>query len=122
MKKKILMIDDEPDMLKLTKFALEADGYEVNTAISAEEALETVKKDKPDLLLLDLHLPGKSGFWLEQEIKSIDSLKDIPIIVLSAMTDEASKYIAAKEGATAFMEKPVDIKKLKFYIKEILKE
>ena len=116
------MVDDDPDLLKLTKFTLEAYGYDVRTAISAEDALELVKKDRPDLLLLDLHLPGKSGFWFEQSIKSVDSLKDIPIIVLSALTDEASKYIAAKEGAIAFMEKPVDIKKLKFYIDDILKE
>jgi DNA-binding response OmpR family regulator len=120
MKKKILIIDDEPDLLKLTKFALEAQGYEVKTAISAEDAFKAIEKERPDLLLLDLKLPGKSGFWFEKELKSNGKLKDIPIIVLSAMTDEASKYIAAKEGATAFMEKPVDIPKLKFYIKEIL--
>lgn len=122
MKKKILIIDDEPDILKTMKYNLEFEGYEVFSAQDGEEGLKKIKQALPDLVLLDLKMPGKNGFQIAKEIKSQKEYGDIPIIVLSALKDEASKYIAAKGGAVEFIEKPVDIEKLKFYIKDILNQ
>ena len=120
MKKKILMVDDDPDILKTTKYALELEEFLVDTAENGEEGLRKIKESKPDLLLLDLKLPDKSGYKIAKEIKALDAYKDIPIIVLSGMTDEASKYIAARGGAVQFLEKPLDLEKLKFHIDDIL--
>lgn len=120
MKKRILVVDDEPDILKTTQYVLESEGYDVMTARDGEEGLKKMNTAKPDLLLLDLRLPGKSGFQIAKEIKDDLLYKDIPIIVFSAMTDEASKYIAARNQAIAFIEKPIDIDKLSFQIKEAL--
>lgn len=122
MKKKILIIDDEPDILKTMKYNLEFEGYEVFSAQDGDEGLKKIKQALPDLVLLDLKMPGKNGFQIAKEIKSQKEYGDIPIIVLSAMKDEASKYIAAKDGAVEFIEKPVDIEKLKFHIKDILNQ
>lgn len=122
MKKRILIIDDEPDILKTTKLALEYAGYEVDTAESGEAGLDKLNKAGADLLLLDLRLPTKSGFQIAREIKSKDKYKYTPIIALSALSDGASKHIAAKSDVVAFVEKPIDLEKLKFHIKDILGE
>lgn len=122
MKKKILIVDDEPDILKTMKYNLEFEGYEVFSAQDGEEGLKKINQALPDLVLLDLKMPGKNGFQVAKEIKSQKEYRDIPIIVLSALKDEASKYIAAKGGAVEFIEKPVDIEKLKFHIKDILNQ
>lgn len=120
MKNKLLIIDDEPDILITMKMSLELEGFEVRTSRSGADALKKLGEEKPDILLLDLMLPDKSGFQLANEIKSKEEYKDIPIIVLSGMTDEASKHIAAKGGVVEFIEKPVDMPKLLFHIRDIL--
>lgn len=120
MRKKILIIDDEPDILKTTKCELELDGYDCFTADDGEEGLRKIDEIIPDLLLLDLRLPGKNGFQIAREIKSKGAHRDIPIIIFSAMTGHAAKRIAVKEKALEFIEKPINIDKLKFHIRDIL--
>lgn len=120
--KKILLIDDDPGILYTTKLALESEGFCVYVASSSEEGLKKFREEKPDLLLLDLMLPGKSGFQIAKEIKLDKENKDTPIIILSGMSDDASKYMAAKADAVYFIEKPIDIDKLKFYIEDVLKK
>jgi len=120
MNKRILIVDDEPDILKTIELLLEQDGYEVHTAGDGEEGLKKIDEVRPDLLLLDLRLPGKGGFQIAKEIKSKDEYKDIPIIILSGMANDASRHIAAKGGAVEFIEKPIDTDKLKFHIKDLL--
>jgi len=119
-RKKILIIDDDPDIVKTTKGSLECEGYKVNTAYSGEEGLEKIKEDKPDLILLDLVLPGWSGSRTAREIRSRDEYKDIPIIVLSCKTEYLDKYVAVKSGAVAYIEKPYDMDRLFFCIRDIL--
>lgn len=120
MRKRILIIDDEPDILKTTKSLLEYEGYNVCAVEDGEDGLMILRKLKLDLVLLDLKLPGKTGFQIVSEIKATDACKDIPIIVLSGMHDETSKYIVAKGGVLEFIEKPIDPVKLKFHIQDIL--
>lgn len=119
-KKKILIIEDERDILRTTQYALEGDGYEVYTAGDGEEGIIKLEQVRPDLLLLDLRLPGKHGFKIAQEIQENALYKDLPIIVFSAMTDEASKYIATKRNVVGFIEKPLDLDKLSFQIRDVL--
>ena len=119
-KRKILIIDDELDILKTTKYALEDAGYKVYTVDNGEEGLMRLKTVNPDLILLDLLLPGRTGFQIAQEIKSKDEYKNIPIIVISGKTAAVDKYIAVKKGVVEYIEKPIDMDRLLFHINDIL--
>lgn len=118
--RKILIIDDELDILKTTKYALEDAGYKVYTITNGEEGLMKLKTINPDLILLDLLLPGRTGFQIAQEIKSKDEYKNIPIIVISGKTADLDKYIAVKKGVVEYIEKPIDMDRLLFHINDIL--
>lgn len=83
-KKRILYIEDEEDTLQLVTILLENNGYEVIGAPNGETGLEVMKKQKPDVVLLDLMLPGMSGKAVYRRMKADDNLKDIPIVLLTA--------------------------------------
>ncbi|MFA5200361.1 MAG: response regulator [Candidatus Omnitrophota bacterium] len=120
MKKRILIIDDEADILMTTKLALESHGYEVDTAETGENWISKFDKQAVDLLLLDLRLPNKNGFQVAREIKSHELYKKTPIIAFSAMSDATSRQIAARSDVLEFIDKPIDLDKLLFYIKDIV--
>jgi DNA-binding response OmpR family regulator len=84
--KKILIVDDEPDILKSVEFILKKSGYQVLTASDGEEGLSSVKKHMPNLILLDLRLPGKDGAEVCCELKNDEKFKHIPIILFTAST------------------------------------
>ena len=121
-KKRILIVDDEPDIVKTTKYLLESEGYEVFSADSGEDGLEKLKEVRPNLVLLDLRLPDMSGFQMTTKMRSIDEYKNIPVIVISGMDDLVSKHIAAKHETLGFITKPIDTERLKHYIKDLLGE
>ncbi len=105
MAKKVLVIDDDPEMLGLIKQALERGGLEVSTWESGRHAFEEIARIKPDLLVLDVMLPGVDGYSLQLSISENPSTKDIPIIVLTAL--EPSKTLFQKfPQVVAFMTKP----------------
>jgi DNA-binding response OmpR family regulator len=122
MKKRILIVDDEPDVVKTTKLLLECEGYEVFSAGSAETGLANLHEVQPNLLLLDLRLPDMSGFQMVTKMRSIEEYKNIPVIVLSGMDDMVSRHIATMQETLEFVEKPIDIEKLKSYISDLLGE
>ncbi|MEA3489457.1 MAG: response regulator [Candidatus Omnitrophota bacterium] len=84
MKKKILIIDDEPDILKVMTFRLENLGYEVITAATGIEALDLIQKAAPDMIFLDLHMTGMDGPEIYKRLKSNERSKQIPLILLTA--------------------------------------
>ncbi len=103
--KKILVIDDEPEMLNLVRFTLERAGYEVSTCDNGRQAWDTIVKTGPDLLILDVMLPGIDGYSLQIKISQDENTKHIPIIVLTAL--EPSKTLFQKFSQVAgFMTKP----------------
>ena len=105
MAKRILIIDDEPEMLNLVRFTLERAGYEVSTCDNGRQAWDTIIKTNPDLLILDVMLPGIDGYSLQIKISQDDLTKGIPIIVLTAL--EPSKTLFQKFSQVAgFMTKP----------------
>jgi len=120
-KKKILIIEDEPEIIKGTPELLKSQGYLVWMANSAEEALGKLKSFNPDLILMDLVLPDKSGFKIAQTIKALPEYQDIPIIAISLKTEPIDKHIAAKSGIMEYLEKPLDNARLLYYVREILK-
>jgi two-component system KDP operon response regulator KdpE len=108
-KKRILVVDDDPAILRLLSTNLKARGYEVVTAIDGEEALETVQKDFIDLIILDIMMPKLDGV---QVCRRVREWSDIPIIILSARGDEHDKVNCLELGADDYLTKPFGIAEL----------
>ena len=119
MKKKILLVDDEVDLLQFIKYHTESFGYEVVTLTTGEEALAWLEKNIPDLILLDLDLPNISGEEVCKKIKSNDKLMHIPIILYSAKADDISEE-AKQVCADDCMVKPFESQDLLFKIKNLI--
>jgi DNA-binding response OmpR family regulator len=122
MAKKILIIDDDYNIVKKSKEELLKAGYVVVAAFNAKEGIEKLKEEKPDCVLLDLVLPDESGFKVAQDIKSLPDFINTPIIATSLKREEVDKHIAAKSGITVYLEKPIDYRRLLFDIKDLLGE
>jgi len=119
--KKILIVDDEADMRTLLAVRLEISNFEVIEAKDGEEGLEKAKKEKPDLIVLDLMMPKISGFEVCRMLKFDDNFKAIPIIVLSALGEQHEKDKAVQCGADAYFIKPFDLSLLITKIESLLK-
>jgi DNA-binding response OmpR family regulator len=119
-KKHILVIDDSNTNLVLIHAILETKGLECATAGSVKEARVMIKKNKPDLILLDLLMPEVNGFDFLQEMRNDDELKTIPVIVVSALIGEDHEKHSKDLGAVEFIQKPIDIKSLVTKVTKIL--
>jgi len=108
-KKKILVVDDEPDFLEMIKIRLEASDYEVITASSGKEALIKIKRDKPDAVLLDVLMPGLDGIETLKRIRKED--KKLPVFIITAFSSEERFKLANKLNASGFIVKTTDLKK-----------
>ena len=118
-KKKILVVDDEPEMLSLIRFALERVGYEVVTCDSGRHAWNAIIDNKPDLLVLDVMLPGIDGYSLQIKISQDEATKGIPIIVLTAL--EPSRTLFKKfPQVKGFMTKPFKTDELLAKVEELI--
>jgi two-component system phosphate regulon response regulator PhoB len=104
--KTILAVDDERDILELLKYNLSKDGYKVVTAESGESALEVIRESNPDLILLDLMLPGMNGLEICRVIKENAQTKHIPIVMLTAKGEEADIVAGLEIGAEDYITKP----------------
>jgi len=120
MTKKILVVDDEPDILKIVTFRLEKTGYEVKTASNGREAFDLMQKEKPDLLLLDLRLPVMSGYEVCKQMKSDENLKDVPIILLTASSSASIEQKTKEFKADDYMIKPFDPEQLLAKVKNMI--
>ena len=106
---KILVVDDEEDIVDFLSYNLKSKGYEVVTASSGEECLEKVESDKPDLILLDVMLEGISGIQACKKLKKNPKTKDIPIIMLTAKTTEKDIISGLNSGADDYIVKPFSL-------------
>lgn len=118
MAKKLLLVDDEPLILKGLKFSLEQDGYQTVLAADGEEALAKVDAEDFDLILLDVMLPKMSGIEVCQRIREKSS---VPIIMLTAKGEDMDKILGLEYGADDYMTKPFNILEVKARIKTILR-
>lgn len=107
MTKKILVVDDDELVLIALEALLSPRGYEVTTVSNGDEALESLKKKKFDLLILDILMPGMNGFELCQKIRTIDDYKVVPIIMLTAKSGSEDKKRGIEVGANLFLPKPI---------------
>jgi len=101
--RKILIADDEPDILEIVSFNLQAEGYEVFTAKNGDEAIEQAKKHQPDLIILDVMMPKKSGFEVLQEIQDTKRLKNIPVILFTNLAGEEDAKKGLAMGAALYL-------------------
>ncbi len=106
-KAKILLVDDEPAILKVLSIKLRVSDYEVITALSGEEALRLVESERPGIVLLDIILPGIDGFQVLQKVRLHS---DLPIIAFSARSENGQKALSL--GASDFLTKPFDVDEL----------
>ncbi len=121
-KKKILVVDDEVDLVETLTFRLEANGYEVIKAHDGQAGLDMAKKEKPDLIILDLMLPRIDGYKVCRMLKFDEKYKKIPVILFTARAQESDKKMGQEVGAEAYITKPFDPQVLLTKIKELLKE
>lgn len=118
MAKRILLVDDEPILIKGLKYTLEKDGYETLTAFDGEEALQVFMNNQVDLVLLDVMLPKLDGVVVCQRIREISN---VPIIMLTAKGEDMDKILGLEYGADDYMTKPFNILEVKARIKTILR-
>ncbi len=121
MAKRILIVDDEPDLMETLSFRLEANKYEVIKAYDGQEGLDKARKDNPDLIILDLMLPKLDGYKVCRMLKFDDKYKKIPIILFTARAQESDKKTGEEVGADAYVTKPFEPAVLLAKIAELLK-
>ena len=115
----VLIVDDTEANVDILVDAL-GDEYDVAVAIDGESALEIVADDKPDLILLDIMMPGMSGFEVCEKLKADDGTRDIPVMFLTGKTDTADKVKAMAMGAVDFITKPINIPDIQKRVKNFL--
>lgn len=116
----ILIVEDNLTNLKLAKLLLTAEGYDVRTAVDAEEVLKVLANFHPRLILMDLQLPGKSGLELTQELKMDPRLKDILIVALTAYAMKGDKEKAMAAGCDGYITKPISAANFTIEISQFL--
>lgn len=119
-KKKILLVDDEKDLVYAVELQLQANNYEVLTVYDGQEALNTARKEKPDLIILDLMLPKLDGYKVCRMLKFDEKYKYIPIIMFTARVQKSDKELGFEVGADAYLTKPFEPQVLLEKIKELL--
>jgi DNA-binding response OmpR family regulator len=118
--KKILIVDDEPDVASLLNLMLKSKGYETITAGDGQEALEKARREKPDLIVLDIMLPRLDGYKVARMLKFDEKFSHIPIIMVTAKIQEKDKKTGLEMGADAYVTKPFDTAMLLEKINEVL--
>ena len=121
-KKRVLIVDDEPDIVESVKFSLELENIECLEAYDGEAALYKAKSEKPDLIILDIMLPKINGYKIARLLKFDQKYKNIPIIMLTARTQEKDVKLGEETGADKYITKPFDMDLLVNAVKEYLKE
>ncbi len=117
---KILVVDDEIDLVETLRFPLELEGFEVQVSYNGEDALNKARQEKPDVILLDLMLPKLDGYKVCRLLKFDERYKHIPILMLTAKIQEKDKILGKETGADEYITKPFDIdfvmNRIKFHL------
>ena len=120
MGKKIFIADDESGFVATLKSRLEFEGFEITTAPDGKAALEQIPVEKPDLVLLDIMMPSVNGYQVCRELKENPDTASIPILMLTAKSQESDKFWGMEAGADDYMTKPFDMDELIAKIEELL--
>lgn len=123
MGKKILIIDDDPDIVLFTKTLLEDNGYTTVTAGNGKEGLEAVAREQPDLICLDITMPEKSGVRFYRDVKENAATKAIPVVMVTGVSEDFEKFISSRKQVPppeGYIAKPIDKQKLLDTIAKLL--
>jgi CheY-like chemotaxis protein len=118
----ILVVDDNPLNLKLTRILLAGEGYQVRTAVDAREALEELRTLHPRLILMDIQLPGRDGLELTRQLKADPAMHDVVILALTAYAMKGDEERAREAGCDGYIAKPIDTRSLPGVIRSYLGE
>ena len=121
MSQRILVVDDEPDITALVAYHLARGGYRVSTAASGTEALRLARAERPDLVILDLMLPGVSGYDVLAELRRLDDTRDVGVILLSARREEVDRIRGLTLGADDYLTKPFSPAELSLRVGAVLR-
>ncbi|MEY8830491.1 response regulator transcription factor [Sedimentitalea sp. XS_ASV28] len=102
----VLLIEDEPNIIEAIRFLLTRDGWDVGTHSDGSDAIEVIRAASPDLVILDLMLPGKSGMEILRDLREIPALAGLPVLMLTARGQSRDRDMAEKAGVSRFMTKP----------------
>ena len=117
----VLVVDDEPRNVRLLESLLRPEGYVIDVASRGDEALEAIGQSKPDIILLDVMMPGMDGFEVATRLKSDAATRSIPIIMVTSLDDRASRLSALNAGAEDFLTKPIDRAELWVRVRNLLR-
>ncbi len=119
MGRKVLLIEDEPNIIEAISFILKRDGWVVATHAEGTTAIEAVERHAPDVLVLDVMLPGRSGYDILQDLRKTDETKGLPVLLLTARGQSKDRELAEQLGASRFMTKPFSNKEVLAAIREL---
>jgi len=122
MARKILIIEDDISTSQFLSYTMEHEGYQAVTALDGIDGLKKALAEKPDLIILDLMLPGLDGFELCHRLRAYPATADIPVLILSAKAQDADKSAAFKVGANYYIVKPADPAKIVDAVKNMLEK
>ncbi|HAD81916.1 MAG: hypothetical protein A2509_02800 [Candidatus Edwardsbacteria bacterium RIFOXYD12_FULL_50_11] len=120
MAKKIMVVDDEPYIARVIKFKLEQEGYTVISANDGQSGLQKIKEEKPDMVLLDVMMPGLSGYEVCQKIREDAELAGIPVVILTAKGQERDREQGLSMGASDYITKPFSPNRLLELVKSMI--
>jgi len=123
MAKKILIVDDEPDVITYFSTVLQDEGYQTIDASNGEIALQKIREEKPDLVTLDITMPERSGVGTYRELKESEELKGIPILIVTGVSPDFKQFISSRRQVPApdgFLEKPVRHEQLLAEVKRLI--
>jgi len=120
MTKSILVVDDDPEIVTMLNTRLTKRGYKVSTASDGNRAIELAKREKPDIVLLDVMMPGKSGWEVARALKQDPVTQDVKIVMVSAIGEKTNEITAPIYGADAHVDKPFEFEKLESVIAGLL--
>lgn len=121
MAQRILVVDDDPQIARLVRTYLEQSGYEVLTAHNGEDALHAMRRDKPDLVVLDLMLPDRDGWEITRIARQDPALRDLPIVMLTARIEDADRIVGLEMGADDYIGKPFNPREVAARVRAVLR-
>jgi two-component system alkaline phosphatase synthesis response regulator PhoP len=119
-KRRVLVVDDEPHIAKIVKKQLEVSGYDVIVAGDGEQALAKVREEHPELILLDVMLPKRNGYEVLGILKQDEQLRSIPVMMLTARAQQQDQQASLEHGADAYLAKPFQLEELVEQVKALL--
>lgn len=121
-KARVLVVDDDPAIRRILSQTLELEDYSVDLASDGEQALEAVRSERPDLLILDVMMPNKDGFEVLKELRADEKTSDLPVILLTAKSTQDDVWEGWNKGVNYYVSKPFDIEELLRFMDYVLSD